>query len=604
MSRLSILPLLLVFLLSGCAQQQVVAAPDLPESVPQKPGAATDKPAAATQKPEEAAPGADKQDSSAGPKVADEEAKLPAVELTDDLLFEFLISEVAAQRGMLGLAKEGYLDLARKTRDPRVVRRAAEIALYSRDQVVALELSRLWLELEPDSPRALQTLVVMLIAQGQVEEAAPYLEKMLSGQYLDDGFMQLPALFAKTRDVQAVYKVVGSLAQKHPDLPEARYALAYAALQAGHEDEALKELKKAESLKPGWEPSALLHAQLLLKSSRSEGLDFLKRFLDTYPGAQDVRLAYARLLVAANQLNEAHKQFALLATELPNSSEISMAAGLLSLQMGKLEDAEKYLSQTLELGQEDGGVVRYYLGQVAEERKDYDLAENRYLSINEGEYLVASRTRLATMKARQGKLDEARAVLKAVKPSNDVQEVQLVQAEADLMRQAKDYEGVYALLDAAVKARPDQVDLLYDHAMAAERLNKLDVVEADLRKVIKLKPDYAHAYNALGYTLAEKTDRLNEATELLDKAISLSPEDPFILDSMGWLYYRKGNLDKAREFLDRAWRIRQDPEIAAHLGEVLWMKGSRDEASRLWKSSLQSNPKNEVLIEILKKYQP
>jgi tetratricopeptide (TPR) repeat protein len=172
------------------------------------------------------------------------------------------------------------------------------------------------------------------------------------------------------------------------------------------------------------------------------------------------------------------------------------------------------------------------------------------------------------------------------------------------MREAKDYAAVFALLDAAVKARPDHVDLLYDRAMAAEKLNKIDVVESDLRKVIKLKPDYAHAYNALGYTLIEKTNRLNEAASLLDKAISLAPEDPFILDSMGWLHYRKGNLDKAREFLERAWRIRQDPEIAAHLGEVLWMKGSREEASRLWQTSLQSHPKNEALIEILEKFKP
>jgi tetratricopeptide (TPR) repeat protein len=582
MPRLPLLFLISGLMLSGCAQQQVVPAPQKHEAAPPQAGKKESK-SAASAKP-------------------NEEARLPAVPLTPDLLYEFLVSEIAGQRGMLSVAKEGYLDLARKTRDPRVVRRAVEIALYSRDQAAALELSRLWLELEPDSSRALQTLVVMLIAEGRVEEAAPYLEKMLNGANLDDAFMQLPALFSKTRDAEAVYKVVKVLAQKHPELAEAHYALAYAAFQAGHTDEAMGELKQADSLKPGWEPAALLRAQMLAKTSRAEALDFLKSFLEVHPGAQDVRLAYARMLVSANQLNEAHKQFARLADELPGSAEISMAAGLLSLQMGKLDDAEKYLSRTLDLGQEDGGVVRYYLGQVAEERKDFELASSRYLSITDGEYLVPSRIRLATMMARQGKLDEARAMLKSVKPDNDVQEVQLIQAEADLLREAKDYPAVFALLDAAVKARPDQVDLLYDRAMAAEKLNKLDVVEADLRKVIKLKPDYAHAYNALGYTLVEKTNRLSEATELLEKAIALSPEDPFILDSMGWLYYRKGNLDKALEFLERAWRIRQDPEIAAHLGEVLWMKGSRDEASRLWQTSLQSHPENEALIEILKKF--
>lgn len=583
MPRLSILFLMCGLVLSGCAQQQVVAAPDNPA------------PSQLEVKKEEA--------QAASPESQDE-AGYPAIALTDDLLFQFLVAEIAGQRGMLGLAKEGYLDLARRTRDPRIVRRAAEIALYSRDQEAALELSRLWLELEPASSRAQQTLAVMLIAQGQIAEAAPYLEKMLSGENVQGSFMQLPALFAKTRDTEAVLKVVRELAQKHPDLAEAQYALAYAAFQAGESDQALRALDRADRLKPGWEQAALLRAQLLAKSSRTEAIESLKGFLLVHPQAQEVRLAYARILVGANQLDEAYKQFAMLAGQLPNSSEISLAAGLLSLQMGKLDDAETYLSRALELGEEEGGLVQYYLGQVAEERKDFELAMSRYLSITEGEYLVASRVRLATMMGRQGKFDDARKMLKSIKPANSVQEVQLIQAEADLMREARDYAAVYALLDAAVKARPDHADLLYDRAMAAERLNKLDVVEADLRKVIKLKPDYAHAYNALGYTLVEKTNRLNEAASLLDKAISLAPEDPFILDSMGWLHYRKGNLDKAREFLERAWRIRQDPEIAAHLGEVLWMKGSREEASRLWQTSLQSHPKNEALIEILEKFKP
>lgn len=583
MLRLNFLPLLIGLMLSGCAQQQLVAVAGEKESAPAQ---------AETQaRPEKTA-------------EKNEEAHLPSVALTDDLLFQFLVSEIAGQRGMLTLAKEGYLDMARKTRDPRVVRRAAEIALYSRDQPAALELSRLWSELEPDSERALQTLVIMLIAQGQVEEAAPYLEKMLNSANLDEGFMQMPALFAKTRDAKAVLKVVRALAQKHPELPEAHFALAHAALQAGYPDEAQDALKQADSLRPGWEPAALLRAQLLAKSSRAGALVFLKDFLAAHPAAQDARLAYARMLVGANQYSEAHEQFARLAAELPDSAEISMATGLLSLQMGKLDEAENYLGRTLELGHEDGGVVRYYLGQVAEERKNFELAASRYLSITGGEYLVASRARLAAMMARQGRLDEARAVLNAVEPANDVQKVQLIQAEADLLREAKDHAAVFALLDGAVNSRPDHVDLLYDRAMAAEKLNKLEVVEADLRKAIKLKPDYAHAYNALGYTLAEQTDRLNEATELLDKAISLAPEDPFILDSMGWLHYRKGNLDKAREFLERAWRQRQDPEIAAHLGEVLWMKGSREEASRLWQTALQSHPRNEALIEILKKFKP
>ncbi len=577
MPRLTPLLFMCGLLAAGCAQQPVAVAPEKPNTAPPAPA-------------------------QAGAVQANIEASLPAVPLTDDLLFQFLVSEIAGQRGMMGIAKEGYLDLARKTRDPRIVRRAAEIALYSGDHAAALELSRLWIELEPSSVRALQTAIVMLVAQGQVEEAAPHLERMFEASHPDAAFMQLPAFFAKSRDAMAAYRVVRGLAQKYPQLPEGRYAIAHVALQAGLEREALEALTQADNLKPGWEPAALLRAQILAKSSRTGALDFLKGFLEKHPQAQDARLAYARMLVSANQVDKAHGQFVQLAAELPNSDEIAMAAGLLSLQMGKLDDAETYLSKALELGRDEGGVVRYYLGQVAEERKDYELAARRHMEIAGGEYLVGARTRLAAMYARQGRLSEAQAVLKSIVPADDAQKVRIIQAEADLLREAKDHAAVFALLDAAVRERPDNVDLLYDRAMAAEKLNRLGVLEADLRKVIMLKPDYAHAYNALGYTLAEKTDRLGEAGELLNRAIALAPEDPFILDSMGWLYYRQGNLDKAREFLERAWRLRQDPEIAAHLGEVLWMKGSRDEASRLWQSSLQSHPQNEALIEILKKF--
>ena len=577
MPRLTPLFLTCGLILSGCAQNPVPAPQSGQAAVPQA--------------------GSQPRQVDAG-----EEARLPAVELTDDLLFQFLVSEIAGQRGLLGLAKDGYLDLARKTRDPRIVRRGAEIALYSHDQEAALELGRLWLELEPDSPRAMQTLIVVLISQGRLDEVMPHLEKILSGPGVGAIFMQMPALFAKTRDTAAAYQLVNRLAQNHPDLAEASYALAHAASQAGYAGAALEALKRADQLRPGWEAAALLRAQLLAKSSHDAALAFLKDFVEQYPGAHDVRLTYARMLVSANQVNEAHRQFAQLAEALPGNAEVMLAAGLLSVQVRQFDAAENYLGRVLELGQEDDGVVRYYLGQIAEQRGDFELARSRYLSIAGGEYLVSSRTRLASLLARQGRLDEARALLKTIVPADDAQKVQIIQAEADLLREARDHAAVFALLDAAVKDRPENSDLLYDRAMAAEKLNRLDVLESDLRKVIKLKPDYAHAYNALGYTLVEKTDRLKEATELLDKAMLLAPDDPFILDSVGWLHYRKGDLDRAREYLERAWNLRQDPEIAAHLGEVLWMKGSRDEASRLWQSALQNHPGNEVLIDVLNKF--
>lgn len=584
MDRLAVLPLIVAMMLAGCSTQPV-AGTVAPVRLADESKASHHADVGNTEE-----------------KPAQPEARLPAIPLTDELLYKFLISEIAGQRGMISVAKEGYLELARQTKDPRVVRRAAEIAVFSRDADAALETTRMWMELEPASIRAAQTLVALLVSQGKLDEATPYLEKMLVSDGPANGFMHLTVLFSKTRDTKAAYQAIRKLAAMHPTVPEAQYAVAQSAIQAGRTEDALEALKRADALRPGWETAATLRAQLLAKQSRSDALSFMKGFLQAYPQSREVRLAYARMLVNANQFDEARDQFAQLTTEMPENADVHVAAGLLSLQMADPDRAETYLTRALDQGYRDADMIRYYLGQVSEERKQEAQAISRYESVNKGEYLISARTRHASILARQGKLADAIALLKSTEVANDSQRVQLIQSESNLLREAKDYEGVYRLLDNAVKQRPDHVDLLYDRAMAAEKINKLDVVEADLRKVIKLKPDYAHAYNALGYTLVEKTDRLNEAGELLEKALSLAPDDAFILDSVGWLHYRKGNLDKAREYLERAWKLRQDPEIAAHLGEVLWMKGSRDEASKLWDTTLKSYPDNEALLETLKKF--
>jgi tetratricopeptide (TPR) repeat protein len=236
--------------------------------------------------------------------------------------------------------------------------------------------------------------------------------------------------------------------------------------------------------------------------------------------------------------------------------------------------------------------------------KQPEAAAAHYAAVGAGNYLVPARARQAAMLAGSGKLDEARALLAATQGENDAQNVRLVQAQSELLRDSNAHAEAFGVLSAGIERFPDSADLLYDRAMVAERLDKLDVLEADLRRVIVLRPGDAQAYNALGYTLADRTDRLAEAVALLDKALSLAPEDPFILDSVGWAQYRSGNLSRAQEYLERAYKARPDPEIAAHLGEVLWARGQRDEAGKLWQTSLQAHPQNEVLLETLRRLKP
>ncbi|HEY9146210.1 MAG TPA: tetratricopeptide repeat protein [Thiobacillus sp.] len=530
-------------------------------------------------------------------------AALPKQPLTPDIMFKFLVAEVAGQRGEIGIAESTYLDLARQTRDPRIARRAAEVSMFAHDPAGALEATRLWAAAEPDSGPAQQTLVVLLLNEGKLAEAEPILRTLLKKDPAN-GFLHLATVMGKARGSQAGLELVERLATDYPALPEARFAVAQVAASAGRTEMAIAALQKADDLRPGWEPAALLRAQILDQTSHAAALAFMRTFLDAHADAREMRLAYARVLVNANHLDEARTEFTKLTQDFPRNAEVSFAAGLLSLQMGDAGAARDFLAQTLEYNPRDPNAVQYYLGQATEQMKQPEAAAAHYAEVKAGNYLVPARARQAALLAQAGKLDEARALLKATHGQNDAQNVRLIQAQAELLRDGKQYPAVFEVLSDGLKHYPDSADLLYDHAMAAEKLGKLDVLEADLRRVIVLRPNDAQAYNALGYTLADRTKRLPEAITLLDKALALAPDDPFILDSVGWAQFRSGNLARAQEYLERAYKVRPDPEIAAHLGEVLWALGQRDAAGKLWQSSLQSHPQNEVLLETLHRLKP
>ena len=245
--------------------------------------------------------------------------------------------------------------------------------------------------------------------------------------------------------------------------------------------------------------------------------------------------------------------------------------------------------------------ARYILGQIAEEKKEWGQAIRWYSDIQDGEQLVPARLRTANAIAKQGKLDEARDFLHKAADENPGQEVQFTVAEAQLLREANRNGEAFDLLDKALKAEPDQPELLYDYALTAEKLERYDVLEANLKKLIEVRPEHAHAYNALGYSFAERNMRLPEARDLIEKALQLAPDDYFIIDSLGGVQYREGNLTGAIETLRRAYNGRPDAEIGAHLGEVLWVSGDRNEANRVWNESLKTAPDNETLLKTIKR---
>lgn len=544
----------------------------------------------------------------AQPPRAEEPVSLaiPKQDLTDQMLFEFLVAEVASQRGDYAVATSAYLGLARRTRDPRVAQRAVEVAVQGRYVDAALQAARLWLEIDPQSLQAQQSLAGLLVTANQLDEAYQHLFSLIARDPSKAGqsFMHLNGLLSRNPDRGAVLNLVQRLAEPYPDLPEAHFAVAQAAGSAGKPELALAESRKALELRRDWETAALLHGQLLQRGSRAEALAFYKDYLRRNGDAREVRLAYARVLVSEKDYDEARKQFQRLVSESDGNPDVIMAVGLLSLQLKDLDAAEANFKAVLDTDYRDMDAVRYYMGQVYEERKRFDEAELWYRSVGRGEQYLSAQTKAAQMLAKQGRLEEGLRHLQQLQEQNPPQRAQLIMAEAQLLREAGRYQDAYDLLGRAVRSNPEYPDLLYDYAMAAEKLNNLDVLEANLRKLIQLKPDHAHAYNALGYTLADRNIRLEEARDLIGKALQLAPEDPFIMDSMGWVNYRMGNIEEGLGYLRRAYDIRSDPEIAAHLGELLWMKGDRAEAKRVWQTALDEHPDNEALRNTVKRFTP
>jgi tetratricopeptide (TPR) repeat protein len=331
---------------------------------------------------------------------------------------------------------------------------------------------------------------------------------------------------------------------------------------------------------------------------------FLRDYLAAFPTARDARLTYAKLLARAGKFTESRAQFELMTRENPANPEAHFAVGLVALQTNDLDSAKASFLKALELEHPEEGHVRLYLGQLAEARNQTEEALTWYQSVTKGRQQFDAQLRAAVMLNKLGRLAEARAWLAKLQPSSDTERAQQAQTEAQLLREAKNYEGVFAVLSKALEKMPDSPELLYDRAMAAEKVNRIDVLEKDLRRLIKLKPDYAHAYNALGYTLADRTNRTQEAIELLEKALKLEPEDPFILDSMGWALFKAKRYPEAVDYLRRAYGVRPDPEIAAHFGEALWMKGDKEEARRVWRNGLQLHPENESLRDVASRLMP
>ncbi len=541
---------------------------------------------------------------------------LPDVDLTGPLLYQIMAAEVALQRGEAGSAFATYMNVARQTRDPRLARRAVEIAFGSRAGAQALEAAQLWQELAPRSVEAAQTLAAMQIANGHYKDAAPLLtEQVRNAVNPVEELARIQRTLARGPDRAGGFILLESLAAPYRDDlmrgAEVRLILATGAQAAGLSQRAVQEARAALSLQPDSERATLLTAQLLARpdgkdssEGRTAALELLQTFLQRRPDSAEVRLTYARMLIADNKYPAARQQFADLLQRDAANLDALYAMGVLTLDDKPPRTAsrtffERYL-KVLETsaGNRDPDPAYMNLARIAEDERKYDEALNWLERIDDGEQYVPARLRQALVLGKMKRVDEARKLLAetAAQPSrSDEERTQVVVVEGQLLREAKRYQESFDVLSAALAKAPDNTSLLYDAAMAAEKLDRIDVMETHLRRMMQLKPDDAHAFNALGYTFADRSTRLQEAQELLAQALKLSPNDAYIQDSMGWAYYRLGDLPKAREYLERAWQSRPEAEVGAHLGEVLWQMGERDAARRIWRESTATEPDNESL---------
>jgi tetratricopeptide (TPR) repeat protein len=531
---------------------------------------------------------------------------LPNIELSSDLLYQFLLSEIASQRGQSAIAVDGSLDLAKKTRDPRLAMRATHIALQSGEVDKAVEAIKVWRETDPDSLMARRMMSSVLLRSGKLDEANAEFSSLLK---VDEGhvaqnFIQLYQMLSSYPDRAAALKLMRNLALPYPRVAEAHFGVAQLAQALDDETLALSEVKQACDLRPEWDMAVSLEAQLLQKSAPQQGVDLLRNFLSRYPDAREIRLQYARALLDQKQYKPARDEFQRMAKENPDNPDLAYAIALISLQLNDLQNAEKQLKEALEKGKKDQDTIQFYLGQLSEAKKNEEDAIAYYRAVKDGEYLFAAQVRAAYLLSKRGQLAEARQQLQQVQPADNQQRVQLGLAEAQLLRDAGQFDEAYKILNQVLENHPDQTDLLYETAMIADKLGKPEVFEKLMRKIIQIKPDHAQAYNALGYGLLERNERIPEAMQLVEKALQLAPNDAAIMDSMGWGYYRSGKLDDSVKMLRRAFEGNPDPEIAAHLGEVLWVRGDKDEAKKIWQNSLKANPGNAPLQAAIKKFDP
>lgn len=547
---------------------------------------------------------AEKTTEQAAPVMPFDEPEPKSAALDSELVYHALLGEIANQRGDMHLAYESYLAAARQANDARSAERATRIAIFLKDNALALEAAQLWVAFAPNDLVARQIAAMLYM---ETSDDAAVLEQLkavvaISQAMGSDGFVHAISALSRGKDAERVVGLMRQLAEAYSGSGEAEYAVALAASVMKKpelaEQEALRVTEHYPDLEKGY---VLLSRIQISRGDKAAARDVLGRAVASHPESALLRSAYGRLLIDLEALDGAYAQFQALNKLSPDQPEVLLSLGVLALQQEQLDDARRYFLRGREINPESNESA-YYLGRIDEIEGNNKAAANWYKRVDSGDLEYEAQLRLARLSAAEGSLPEVQGLFKALRIRFPKHSVELYLVEAATLKEYDEPEEAMTVYDQGLMAHPGDVDLLYARALHSVSLGRVDILEQDLGAVLAKEPDHADALNALGYTLADQTDRYDEALRYIERAMTLKPESPAVLDSMGWVQFRLGHTRQALAYLRRAIDLMYDSEIAAHLGEVLWALGEQTEARTLWNEALEKDPENRYLLDTVKRH--
>lgn len=517
-----------------------------------------------------------------------------------DVLYKLLTAEIAAQRGRYDVTLVNYVQAAKQSRDPGVIKRAMRIAQSLKGDNAQRQLADLWLETDPDNLEAHRVAAIQAIKGNDLQTALDHMEKImdLGG---DADFDSLAAMAANLPPEQQseLLNLYRKLETRHPDNQEIHYSIALLLKITGDQKAALTQLKPLLDKQPDFQPALVLKGDLLYETGQTDAaLQFLKTNTRRYPQNRQMGTLYGRMLVSEGDLQAAQDEFQRLLEQFPDTPGLRLSHALVALENGDTDIAREDLTSLIEQGHHTSE-AHYYLGRIADQEGDTESAIGYYDNVTEGSHFFPALARLSSLRAQQGELDEALAHVRQLRGKNPTRADNFWLIEINLLVSNDRKAQALDAANQAINTYPDNVRLLYARAMLQDSMGNAGEAEQDLRSIIDQQPDNAVALNALGYILANQDGRLAEAEDLIGRALALDPKNPAIMDSMGWVLFRQGRVDEALKYLRAAYENFPDPEVAAHLGEALWTGGQPAEARKVWRNGLEQNPDDTLIRETM-----